>query len=46
MNRNDQNRDAELIDLGSVLEETKGGAPNLNDTAGQQQPFGGALTDD
>jgi hypothetical protein len=46
MHRNDQHRDDELIDLGGVIEETKGGAPNLNDTAGQQQPFGGALTDD
>ncbi|RJG52379.1 benenodin family lasso peptide [Sphingobium terrigena] len=46
MQRNDQHRDDELIDLGGVIEETKGGAPNLNDTAGQQQPFGGALTDD
>ncbi|MDV3482008.1 benenodin family lasso peptide [Sphingobium yanoikuyae] len=36
----------ELIDLGSVVEETKGGAPGLGDTVIQQQLGGAGLTDD
>ncbi|WP_454798429.1 benenodin family lasso peptide [Novosphingobium lindaniclasticum] len=35
----------ELTDLGSVIEETKGGSILLNDTNGPQQPVMG-LSDD
>lgn len=31
MQRNDENRDDRLIDLGTVVEETKGSAQNFND---------------
>lgn len=31
MQRNDENRDDRLIDLGAIVEETKGSAQNFND---------------
>lgn len=45
MQRNDENRDAELIDLGSIGDTTKGLAPfQVNDSQGIQT--GGGLSDD
>ena len=45
MNRNDENRDDELIDLGAVTQETKGKLVGIDDhEGGLQNPFG--ISDD
>ena len=45
MQRNDEQRDDELIDLGSVSEETRGASFISQDTEGQRLPLGG-ISDD
>jgi hypothetical protein len=45
MQRNDEQRDNELIDLGSVSEETRGASFISQDTEGQRLPLGG-ISDD
>jgi len=45
MNRDDENRGQELIDLGSVSQETKGASFIDQDTDGQRLPVGG-ISDD
>lgn len=44
MHRNDEHHDEQLIDLGSVTEETKGPGIGGNDGAGEQVLMG--LTDE
>ncbi|MDB5580799.1 MAG: hypothetical protein JWR80_5975 [Bradyrhizobium sp.] len=46
MDRINELRDEDLIDLGTVADETKGGALTVNDFQGGLQPIGGGLTDD
>ncbi|QJR02790.1 benenodin family lasso peptide [Sphingobium yanoikuyae] len=46
MERNDDRNLDELIDLGSVVDETKGGSPGANDTVIQLQRLGIGLEDD
>ncbi len=46
MERNDDHKVDYLIDLGSVVEETKGGASGSGDTVIQLQRLGIGLEDD
>lgn len=46
MERNDDKTSENLIDLGSVVAETKGGSPGANDTVIQLQRMGIGLEDD
>ena len=46
MERNDDKNSENLIDLGSVITETKGGMPGANDTVIQLQRLGIGLEDD
>lgn len=46
MERNDDRNVDELIDLGSVLEQTKGAALSGSDTFNNRQPGGFGIEDD
>jgi len=46
MERNDDRSVEALIDLGSVVEETKGNAPGMGDSFALQQQAGIGLADD
>jgi len=46
MERNEEHSAAELIDLGTVLTETKGSAAGMGDTVIQRQLVGIGLEDD